>query len=673
MAEALQFDPTSEDAANSPLSVMDSSYKVVSHSYPAPQLNVLYASSIDTEGEIPASRRYSNRQISMTLEMVDATGNLLSALQAKVTKIAREGGTLKRTMPNGDIVVFDLLSAETFDPTFNLAYVIGNMVQVDLVFAAKPFGRGAEVTLSAHNETSLPCLVFTETAITGDVPALGRLTISDAQAVDQAWAVWGLQCLNYDSSSDASLFYQAESRTPFGAAVTAAGPSGASGAGSNVIQHTNLATSYQAIMGTQASGGGNHLKHVGDFTVYARVQVPTSNAGTVTVAMEWGEGDFRRYTRNASVDVDPALEGNWVILNLGQIHPTKVVAGTQRWEGRFLAKSTSSADDINFDCLFIVPVTEGSGEVSAPIGQIPSAPSSFTAYSDFTTESGAITGDSLTTGGTWSGSGDADDFSAGAGVATRTATSDTATSLANGRLVRASSSSTSAVAAQVDLFASGNSGASTCGIGLLLRYTDTSNFLAAVIVPNSDADTTLRLVKRVLGTSTTLTSTSLPTPTSTVTTLKAVVSATGAVTVTATRSGATIGSLSGSDSVLATGGTLASGTVGLVDWWGSATASTRTYDNFLVWAPPADAAMFASQSLEIRNDRVVREDSGGTLWVTPTSYEGDYLLIPPAGAEGRTNRFFVKASRGLPESGIDAGIDDISATLSFTPRWLVVP
>jgi hypothetical protein len=124
---------------------------------------------------------------------------------------------------------------------------------------------------------------------------------------------------------------------------------------------------------------------------------------------------------------------------------------------------------------------------------------------------------------------------------------------------------------------------------------------------------------------------------------------------------------------LAPGGALASGKAGIVDYWASATASTRTFDDFMCWEPPADAAMFASQSLEIRHDRVIREDSGGSLWVRPTTYEGDYLLVPPAGAEARTNRFFVKGSRGIPGESADSGIDDISAQLSFTPRFLVVP
>jgi esterase/lipase superfamily enzyme len=76
---------------------MNSSYQVLSHSYASPEEQVLFASSVDTEGELRASSRPVNRTITMTVEMIDATGSLARALQAKIAKIRREGGTLKRT------------------------------------------------------------------------------------------------------------------------------------------------------------------------------------------------------------------------------------------------------------------------------------------------------------------------------------------------------------------------------------------------------------------------------------------------------------------------------------------------------------------------------------------------------------------------------------------------
>ena len=73
MFERLIFDPISESSANAPLEITspadDPIIGLVEHSYPAPPLNVLYASSIDTEGENPVSRRHGNREISMRLEV----------------------------------------------------------------------------------------------------------------------------------------------------------------------------------------------------------------------------------------------------------------------------------------------------------------------------------------------------------------------------------------------------------------------------------------------------------------------------------------------------------------------------------------------------------------------------------------------------------------------------
>jgi hypothetical protein len=50
-----------------------------------------------------------------------------------------------------------------------------------------------------HTETTLPVNVFTETAIKGDLIADGRLVITEAQAKDQFWAMWGVQSRYYSS------------------------------------------------------------------------------------------------------------------------------------------------------------------------------------------------------------------------------------------------------------------------------------------------------------------------------------------------------------------------------------------------------------------------------------------------------------------------------------------
>jgi hypothetical protein len=663
MSELLEFDPTSEDAANSPLSVMNSSYEVSAHAYPTPPLNVLYASSIDTEGELPASRRPGNRQISMTIEMVDPTGALLRALQAKCAKIAREGGTLKRTLGTGQVIVFDLLTSEQFDPSFDIAYYTGDLVVVSLVFGAKPYGRGAAVTLTSHTESTLPYLTFTETGITGDVPALGKLVLTEAQAVDQWFVMWGIESRNYSSSSDAALFYQAEGRTAMGSSAIAAGPTGASGSGSNVMRNTDLAaSSYQAILSTQAISAGNHLAHIGDFQVWARVQAPTTNTGAVTLALEWAQGDLTKWTRNTAFAVDAVRNGSWALVPLGQVGLAKVVQGTQRWEGRIVAQASVSGDDIDIDALYIVPVTEGYGEARGVAST--ASPTTFLARDEFNQTAGNLGGKTLPTGGTWTtvaiAGGGTTDF-------TVDATNHRANRTATGGTWRGAHNATNyaAVAVQCDTH-------TTLGFfspGVMARYVDTSNYLVAQVTPTSWG-----VSKVIGGTTILLGSGALTYQVGSWITTQLTVDAAGRWSVYTGLQGSAL-SLTGSgqDSVLATGGTLATGKAGLYDQ-GVTSSGGCDFDNFRAWTPASDAAMFASQSLEIRHDRVIRESSDGTSWQSATNYEGSYLRLPPAGAEGRSLRVFVKASRSDPYTdGADSAIDDLTGQLTYTPRFLVIP
>lgn len=57
----------------------------------------------------------------------------------------------------------------------------------------------------------------------------------------------------------------------------------------------------------------------------------------------------------------------------------------------------------------------------------------------------------------------------------------------------------------------------------------------------------------------------------------------------------------GQDAALATGGALASGKVGLVDWRFTSGAVTRRYDDFAAWVPDVDVACHANQSIEFRS------------------------------------------------------------------------
>lgn len=673
-APSFIIDDPAEDATNVALDLTDGvSTFLLEYNVDPPPDDPMYASSADVEGARLVQHRPQNREVPLKVRFVGETAaaleDTLGQLSQKLAKINRDatiggtgvGGTLRHTTPNGTVVMFDLIGAR-HNPQFDRRYVLSNVCEVAMTFEALSYGRGEPETLADHTETTLPCLVFTADGVAGDVPALGRLVIDEDQGVDQWWLVWGLQSKNYDAAASGGLFYEAEALTAQGGSAAAVGPSGASGSTTNkVMANTNLATTYQSILSTEIAATSTHLSHVGTFRVFARVQCPTSNAGVVSVALEWGEGDLRVSTQSPGTDLDPTWEGTWRIVDLGLVSPTKVAQGTQRWEGRVLAKSTAAGDDVNVDCLWLVPADEGYAEVTGRVSV--ASPTSFVARDEFDQTSGSLTAKTLPTGGTWTFlTGDTDDYTIGSGLAQRTATVDSAA-----RIVTAGTTSYSAIALQYD-FTSSDFDASG-QMGVVLRLVDSSNYLRVLV-----GSRFLGIQKVIAGAATSVaTGIDLSITSATFYTIRAVVDAAGRVWVWFTTQGTVLGQpvIIGYDPALATGGTLASGKIGLYDD-NTGGAAVRSWDNFAAWVPVADAAVFASQSIEIRHDRVIREDSGGAVWtgITP---EGGYLYIPPAGREGRTSRLIVKACRNDPDALPDPAIDDISARLTYTPRYLVLP
>jgi hypothetical protein len=420
--------------------------------------------------------------------------------------------------------------------------------------------------------------------------------------------------------------------------------------------------------------------------VYARVQIPTTNTGTVTVVLTWTQGDFLNVVTNTSVEISSLREGAWLLVDLGLVTLRQVATGTQRWEGRILAKSTVAGDDIDVDCLFLVPADEGSGVVSAAGTPVP--PSSYDARDDFTgtTAGNALNGRAAPTGGTWATSGDATDFLfSDIDFDTGTATTPetllrSPSSGTNGRYAIVGTTNYTNVEVQLTVEAGGILiGAGQIDRGLIARWTDSSNHLRGSFVQQGSSSVLpfqLVISQNIAGTVTTLATADLGglvQLNSGTYLLRLLVRSSGETVLSLlTPGGALVADVVGYSAQLATGGTLATGEPGIWDRNTSVSSLTRRYDDFLVSIPPADAALFASQSLEIRHDRVIREDSAGAIWSSAGNYHGDYLYVPPSGAEARTTRVIVKASRLVPELA-DLGIDDISARLFVTPRYLVVP
>lgn len=327
--------------------------------FPAAPLNVMYAGSVDMDGELPVSRRYGNRTLTIKLMMDDATGTQLAALQAKYAKLQRSGGTLKRVLPNGDVRVYDILAADGWSPSYDFAYWLGDVVEVTMTLPSAPLSRGVEVDLGDNVETTLPALVFTD-SVPGDVDGLGRLVIDEDQAQLQRTVMWGIQCRNYSSASTAALFFQAEALTVLAGAL-AAGPAGASGSGNNTIFNTSL--SNLAFISQWEMAG----THVGTFRVFARFQVPVTNSGTISLRMYSQVGlDPFNYGDVVSF-ASSTYDGDWLLVDLGLVNARAALKGTRSLKIGLDAKSTTLNDDLYTDWLMLIPGDEGSGYASASL------------------------------------------------------------------------------------------------------------------------------------------------------------------------------------------------------------------------------------------------------------------------------------------------------------------
>lgn len=601
---------------------------------------------------------------------------------AKLDRIKRlKTGTYRRQAPGFQPITFDLRNAEVTEAPSDTQLGM-KRAEIGLAFEADPGGRTPEVQIGAvREETALPCLVFLAEGVPGDMPGLGRLAIEDKQAQNQLLAWWGAQHDTYDASANAALFYEAESRTPKGAAATAV-LAGASGGGSNSILHAALVPDYQVVMTTQASGGGAHMQHFGSYHVYARVWRPTTNTGEVSMRLVWAEGDFARVNENDEVvfAVDDR-EGRFVLVDLGYVDLAQVPAGTaQRWEGRVLAKSTVVSDDINVDCLFFQPITEAAGEARG-VG-IGTTGITYLGYDSLALTFGtALAARVATIGGTWGGGGDVDDFK-GSGISVgRLAPGGVSDVAGVGRYAWLSETKYTSSAARVNISTPASWSEMTGKLfgGTFLRYVDTNNWVMAVMtVGNEDGKGKiawlLQVYKKVAGTKTLIGSTILRyayigEPLSNILVTFACVSTVWAVEVYEPYSGITV-KLSGSDAVLGT--TLKEGRLGIYheNQVASVGEGGPMYLNaFTAWEPTLDEAVFASRQLEVRSDRARRQDASGVTW-GDVSYEGNYLRVLPAGPDKVPTRFIVKLSR---DPDADEGIDDLAATLFVQPRYLVAP
>jgi hypothetical protein len=498
--------------------------------------------------------------------------------------------------------------------------------------------------------TATPLLTGTLPGVLGDLAAFTKLIFTDLAAQSRRFIEYGLEQRYYNTATALQIDSGSLVTAGFaGASTTRAGSYNA-----NVIRAT-LTTNPVTVCSTGPQS------HVGTFRVLAHGYA-SSTSVRVRLSYQEGSGPFRPLDY-----ATPAAAGAFVDLDLGTITIPPALAGTQQWVGRIEALSATVGDTIDIDYLELLPAGEGYSRVA--VAQIAETVTAFSARDEFDQTAGALAGKTLPSGGTWTGAGDADDFTVETAghTAQRALTADTAA-----RYERASTGTHTATLVEADMKFSAS--VADPQLGVFTRYTDVNNWAAATIVLSGGNVIELVVSKTVAASNTALKREAVALLVATWYTVRLVIDATGRYFAWIFPKGGSPGAplISGQDSALATGGALASGGYGFLDANTGGNACTRNYDNFLAAVPTDVAALFSGRVAQIRSDVGIRQDSGGTIYGPfPTAPRGSYPQVPPAGAENRTTRIAARALRNNPEDTAVPNVTDaLSVQAVVTPRYL---
>lgn len=533
---------------------------------------------------------------------------------------------------------------------------------VTITATRDPFWRGPEVTAGTTSASTLPVVTLELTGVAGDVPAEGRLVVTDAATQSRRLVRWGLESRYYPTSSPPGLILDSDSLVTSGFAGTGTTRTGAydpGAAGNSVIRGT-LALQPIAVCGTGVQ------THVGTFHVFARVWATETTTGAVSYArLSWqdGEGPVRSNTWTQA-----PMNAAWVEVDLGIITTSTAITGTQKWLGRIDAYSTAVGETLDVDYMYLIPAQEGYGEARGVYSYVPGVQ---VARDEFTGRAASTALNTLVapSGGTWATSGVATDFTATDAPLSTDETMQRATSAeASPRFAILGATSYTDIEVGVDFYRLLNDYQEN---GVIARWTDSSNYLRFKVTR------TYIIIDSVVAAAVVATKS---VPSLTVThgawySLRLVVFASGSAIGTILDSGGgTIASVQLQHSSIATGGTLATGKPGFMDQCISLSGA-RYYDNFYVATPAAEPiVVYSGRTATLASTYAQRQDSTGTYAGDVPGYRGNRFYVQPAGTRSRKARIAAVVRRNDIVLNTDDQIADSTTIQALvTPRYVNVP
>lgn len=641
----------------------------------------------DSDGEVLVREpHYGLSYLEATIRVVpaatsDAGREVLGELTDALQECQREdGGSALVWTPNNSVRSYTgyvLVAEHTEIPITQEGEVAGWFIKAPVVrvkFICSSFWLTPERTVKAVTESGAePLQVIYVGGIGGDVPAEARLIAKDKATQDRRFAAIGRDTVSSESSPAILL--------PASTALTATGFAGESKTRSGAYGSEKVFRATAVTQPTPICGTGR-ISNVGSYAIYVRLYA-TSEASRFRISYRDGDGVLIPLEWK-----QPPVVNAFAEVYMGEVFLDEAALGTQTAEIRVEQKAGTEApaNDINY--LILWPTGKGSCVARAPSAN---KPSSLVAYDFFNQSTGNLEGKELPFPAiTWAETNktgengfkvakEALEGGSENGIATRAKVSDA--NLNSGCFAQAGATSYTAFGASLSLPAGCQMRTANTRLGILGRYVSAEKWVMAVLSVatgggGSPAGVVLRVIKDVSGSVTELGSETTGVSYSQAETLWTL----GAATITfnvaangAWTASCGAASISGQDADLATGGTLASGNVGLYDAHSSASAATRKVDAFeLFGIEEPGRVCYSGKQMEFRSDGALRQDSSGSYDGQPPVVRGADFYLEPAGESGRINRIAIRMRRNDVLAEQDANVTDKqSVEVLATERFLL--
>lgn len=627
-------------------------------------------------GEIPGDRHPPNRTVVIKIrankEGPVSLAEAAQILQMKVGRWQDEGGWVKRTLDKSlgfsTDVGFIVYTATLGGIGGWLMAHRGVANEITLTLTVGPYCYGTKEIESGEFKAEEARKIEWEIAnIEGTAPGLIRIRAKNEGATNWMGAISAVESRYHSAAATAALMYECEELTLLGSAAKATRTGASGGGANNVVKTGALPSSFSAVLYSKNTVTGEHMTHTGNRRMLLRLWDPNAAAGNIKFRLEWRVLGSNRWIINE--EQGSQLAGNFSYVDLGEVRPEIATLGSQRWEFRVAARTAGVVgEEAQMDCVFPLPT-----EQYAIVQEYIEAAAGSVVWEDaFGQTAGAATGKVAPLGGTYEGAGSATDINAsGSGYLYREAVSDTNNN--NGRFLVGGSTKVGYVNASLAVktpaipFEKWTPMDTAQGrFGLLLRYTNTSNWLRVafrfkeyVKLPIVDLRAYIIVEKCVAGVVTVLSEPGGPSYNMSQevnSTIHAAVDNKGKVTIT-WNEGATTKELSMEDADLKAAGALAEGKVGVYDANPSTYAFKREYrtgsaSTLVGGEEPQFGVCWPGRQMEFRSDGVFRQHATDDVWSRLVP-DGFLPVAPPSGLEAR-------AAKGIliPSVGNFEGIAD---------------